>query len=205
VAEAAAAVRSAVATNASEADEAAVAKLQASIRGRAARQTVQNGKTEAAAVRVQAIARGHMQRDAQQEARRQEWLQYYVGEKMYDKALELAVDQREIDAIMQLKSQAASRDELSETCWCFGAKGEPAAAVSTAERPLGEAIKEYNWSLAEALAADDDERQDVRDSRARVEWMREYTLRHEYEAALQMAITHAEVAEIRAAHGRHTK
>ena len=88
-------------------------------RGRAARDKSAGIKAERAAVRVQAFARGHASRDAQQEVRRVEWLKFYASDGEYAKAMELAVTQREVDAISAMQSRAAAATERPGWCRCF--------------------------------------------------------------------------------------
>ena len=109
--------------------------------------------------------------------------------------MELAVSQREVDAIQTLQSQATQQVELAQTCWCFAPKDElpVASEADEGEAPFASALRAYNWPAAEALASSEEERQDVRDSKARVEWMRHCIKQHNYSKALEMAITNAEV------------
>ena len=198
-----------------EATDAAAVKLQASFRGRAAREKVETDKVDRAAVKVQSLIRGHISRDAQQEARRQEWLKYYAGEKQYEKALALAVSQREIDAVNALRLESVTKLELEETCWCFtGGFNKPdletgqnggsngSGAAKPKERPFVTAIREYNWGAAEALADDDEDLRDLAESKARVEWLRTYTRQHKFNEALELAITAVEVNEITGEHAK---
>ena len=155
---------------------------------------------EAAAVRVQAITRGHMQRDAIQEARREEWMEYYTTEGEYAKALELAVYQREINHIKELQAQQDSQHDVRDASWLIGAEAAEAAEMPTkvqqAERPFVTAIREYNWAAAEALAEGGRDYDDLRDSKLRVEWMGHYASQGEYDKALEMCITAVEMQQI---------
>ena len=54
------------------------------------------------------------------------------------------------------------------------------------------AVRGYNWELALNLAASDEERQDVHDSRERVALMYRAIDVQQYEKALRLAITNAE-------------
>ena len=76
-----------------EATDAAAVKLQASFRGRAAREKVETDKVDRAAVKVQSLIRGHISRDAQQEAARLQWFNYYLQPEVaeWDEAANLAV------------------------------------------------------------------------------------------------------------------
>ena len=100
----------------------AITRLQAMARGRVQRGKDEEVKAVAALTKVQARVRGHLARDAQQESRRQEWLQYYAAEGDYDKALELAVSQREIDAVYAMRFQLSEPDGAAsqQTCRCLG-------------------------------------------------------------------------------------
>lgn len=110
----------------SESERAAL-RVQAIQRGKLARERHETAKVEKAATRVQALARGHISRDQQQEERRTEWLKYYASEGQYDKAMELAVSQREVDALNALKRQAAATVDVGGTCFakCFRASPPP--------------------------------------------------------------------------------
>ena len=160
-------------------------------------------QVEKAAVRVQAIARGHQKRDALQEERRLEWFAYYCREGEHAKALELAVTQQEIDDVHRLREDASLSSELRDaSCLAPGAAAANTAsgegAEQLAERPFATAIREYNWNAAEALAASEEERADLRDSKSRVEWMGHYAKQGQYDRAIEMAITHEEQKQIEA-------
>ena len=188
----------------------AVLKVQAVHRGKAVRGRLEAVKVERAAVKVQAIARGHISRDVRQEERRQEWLQFYAAEKDFTKALDLAVSQREVDAIHALQSQAATHVELADTwCRCFAPpppsrprpdEDDEDEERTHSERPFAVAIREYNWSAAEELAADREDEMDLHDSRWRVEAMHKFTRTGQFNRAAEMAITQKEFDQIRNAH-----
>ena len=114
----------------------AALKMQASFRGRSVRQELTNVRTELAVTKVQAIARGHLSRNEVEEARRLEWLSYYMSGGQFDDALELAMSRQEVDGILALQSSKSARAELSQTCFCFG---PPRAPSEPHDQPAGEA------------------------------------------------------------------
>jgi hypothetical protein len=72
------------------------------------------------------------------------------------------------------------------------------ALPSEEERDFVKAIKAYNWALAEELATTAEQKQDLRDSMARVKALELHTNRGEKDKALALAITEAEVRKIHA-------
>ena len=156
-------------------------------------------------MRVQAIARGHLKRDALQESRRLEWYEYYSSNGDYNKAMELAVTQEEIEATEALRSRLPSDPPDASLASAGNAQATKTlhfphgAAPQDDERPFVRAIKAHDWAAAEALAETDDDRLYLSDSKTRVEWLTHYTAQGEYDRAREMAITNAEVAKIEAA------
>ena len=179
---------------------------------------------DSAAVKVQAIFRGHQTRDTQEETRRVEWLRYFAAEGQYEKALELAVTKAEVDAIDILKAEAATKESrapppatplaeptpttpqaatapTSQPEVKVAQPTPPAAASGPAEPPdpadaFKAAIRAYDWEAAEALASSDAERQDIKDSKLRVGWLKKYSADGQYDKAKELAITEAELADI---------
>ena len=146
---------------------------------------------ELAAVRVQAMLRGHISRDAIQEAARVEWMDYYRSHGQYDKAIELAISQTEIDEIQEAKGAASFEASLKDVWGAPSAQDKP-----TSERPFITAVREHKWKAAEALAESAADLRDVEESKNRVEWMLSYSSRGEYDKALEMCITKEEVEAV---------
>jgi len=133
--------------------------------------------------------RGHQVRDHQEEARRVEWLRYYAAERQLDEALKLAIKPHEEAAIKRMQA-----GDVKGGIAALLATGPSTMVKKSAE--FVEAIKTYDWAKAEKYAATAQDRQDLADSKARVQWLEEYAKRGDGEKAKSLAITDAEVKRI---------
>ena len=74
---------------------------------------------------------------------------------------------------------------------------EPAPTTTIELEPqFIEAVKTYKWELAEKLVSSEQDRQDLANSRARVEWMAKHISDGDVQRAKSLAITEAEVERI---------
>lgn len=165
---------------------AAAAKVQAMLRGQQVRDGLAKKEMEKAAIKVQSVVRGQKTRDQIEEDRRQQWVTYFINEGKFDEALSMALTMEEQQAIMKAKS-----DSLKPSfCACFG----NSASTNDQERQVkfAQAIRTYDWDLAEALAVTQEEKEDVVDSIGRVQWMKHHTTEKEFDKALALAITDTE-------------
>ena len=154
---------------------------------------------EKAAVRVQSFVRGHQARDSQEEVRRIEWLRFLAVEGKYADALKLAIKPAEEAAVKQMQSgdvEGGTR-KLVEATTPKSAPPSPTPKVAAAAKPsFSDAIKAYDWGLGAELASSEQDRKDLADSKARVEWMAKYVKEGDVQRAKSLAITEAEVERI---------
>jgi len=190
---------------------------------------------EAAVVKVQSVLRGKAARDSMQEDARLEWLRYFCDSGEFDKALNLCINASEEALVMDLRSRWSAaamnaaaisvqsalrghfdRRELQESArleWLtyYKAAGEfekaktlcisPAEEAEVAQKMAATmsfetAIQGHEWDIARSLAASDEERRDLADSVSRVAYMTECAAKGQIEQALELAITQAERADI---------
>ena len=121
---------------------------------------------EMAAIKLQSSFRGLTARDAKQEAARKQWLRYYAAAGEWESALELAVSEDE-EALVQVAR----------------------AAIEAPEATTAAAIKLQ--SSFRGLTA-----RQTKQEEARMQWLEYHTEMGEWDAALALAVTEVEVAEI---------
>lgn len=95
-------------------------------------------------------------------------------------------------------SHALGGSEFSTTTaeWA-AAPTEPAPTTTIELEPqFIEAVKTYKWELAEKLVSSEQDRQDLANSRARVDWMAKHISDGDVQRAKSLAITEAEVERI---------
>jgi len=172
-----------IATQTDDAIESAAVKVQARIRGATVRKQAETASMEKAAVKVQKTFRGHTERDVQEEKRRVTWLKWHVDQAEYEQAAELAISKEERDMIDGAKK--AKQGGPFGWCRCCGATPLP---EDERKAKFVSSVRAYDWDGAFALAKTDEERQDVEDSKNRVQWMQHYSALGQYAEALKLAI-----------------
>ena len=154
---------------------------------------------EKAAVRVQSFVRGHQARDSQEEVRRIEWLRFLAVEGKYADALKLAIKPAEEAAVKQMQSgdvEGGTRKLVEATAPKSAPPSQTPKVAAAAKPSFSDAIKAYDWGLGAELASSEQDRKDLADSKARVEWMAKYVKEGDVQRAKSLAITEAEVERI---------
>jgi len=106
----------------------------------------------------------------------------------YNDALRLAIQQKEVDEIMDLLAQ---RGDVSVLFKCFKPQPLPPRSLEFVA-----AIRAYDWTLASALATTVEEKQDIEDSISRVDRLLRLKAAGRYGEALEIAILQSELDEL---------
>jgi len=131
---------------------------------------------------------------ASEEARRIKWFKHYLESNNLKEAAKLVVTPLEEAKLITAQVHASLGP-----CSCMGETKQLLDARRTEK--FKDAIKAYDWVIAETLASSDEEMQDLDDSKLRVEVMMAAKVQGHYDLALAYAITEAEREEIEANKG----
>jgi len=127
--------------------------------------------------------------DAKQENSRVQWLEYFVADGKFNEARELGWDGKNPPP----PASGAPAGLCGALAKCFGGgDGGAAAAEEARKADFVKAVRAYDWDGAFALAGTPDEKNDVADSKNRVEWMVYHLSQGDRTQALTYAITSEE-------------
>ena len=129
---------------------------------------------------------------AYEEEKRLKWFKFYVSNASFAKAAELVVTP--VEAAMLLKAKATATPGPCACC-----TPDPKQARWERYERFVQAIRAYEWEVADMLAITKEEAQDVTDSKMRVAAMRGALESRDYKRALEYAITDPERAKVQAA------
>jgi len=125
-----------------------------------------------------------------EEEKRIKWFKHYLQTRNYPKAAELAVSPTEVAKLLKAKALP----DLGPFACCLSDQQEQVESERVAK--FVQAIREYEWEVAEILAAGAEEAQDVADSKLRVQLMESAIAEGNYPAAAELAITVEEQKKI---------
>ncbi|KAL1495680.1 hypothetical protein AB1Y20_016544 [Prymnesium parvum] len=129
---------------------------------------------------------------ADEEARRVKWFKHYLDRGNLKEAAKLVVTPLEEARLIMAQVRASNG-----LCACFVGESKQALEARREEK-FKDAIKLYEWDIAETLALSAEEIQDVEDSKLRVDLMNAAKVKGEFDKALAYTITLAEREAIEA-------
>ena len=201
---------SASAGGASAAEVLAATRMQSYVRGHAARNDQQEAARlqwmkyyldlaewdEALALAVtaeeEAQVAARRSGNSNEEEGRQKWLKHYLATRNFKEAEALVVTPEEAAQVLKAKASA--------TLGCFGVcVGDKELVEAQRREMFAEAIRDYNWQVAETLANSPLELQDISDSKLRVSVFEQALRDGDYKMAAEYAITNKEYEMVSAA------
>ena len=129
--------------------------------------------------------------DAKQENSRVQWMEFFVASGKLTEARELGWDGK--------NPPPPGGGSGGGLCAVFAKCFAPSGGEEKRKADFVKAVRNYEWDLAASLAVTAEEKQDVADSKNRVEWMDYHTAQGDMEEALTYAITSEERMRVESA------
>ena len=122
-----------------------------------------------------------------------QWLKHYLKKRDFAKAQELVETPKEGATVLKASAMAGG-----VCCACLSPPGKHAAVEAERRTKFVEAVRSYEWEIAEILAITPEEFDDLAASKARVAALHSATTAGSFERAYALCITQEEADEVHA-------